>query len=202
MKLSPFFLIGFLLMNVSALAELSVEDLGKIEGMFEKYDARMREFVGMKISEEIGKSEKQVRVYVSEEIEKSEQRMRDFVKGEIAESDKQMRVYISEEIGKSQKRTREFVSDEIAKLPIRMDGLDKQQDRNFLLLLALLAFIGVVVGLPQLRERKNTRAQEEKIDAQEEKIATQQQQIASQQRQIDAMQEELRILKQGQVPSA
>ena len=82
MKLSPFFFIGFLLMNVSAFAELSVGDLGKIEAMFEKYDARMREFVGMKISEEIGKSEK---------------RMQDFVEGEIAKSDK---------------RTREFVSDE------------------------------------------------------------------------------------------
>lgn len=172
MKLGFVFLAGLLLMNVSAFAELSVEDLGKIEGMFEKYDARMREFVGMKISEEIGKSEKR------------------------------MRAYVSEEIGKSEKRTREFVSDEIekqnieiAKLPIRMDGLDKQQDRNFLLLLALLAFIGVVVGLPQLRERRNASAQEEKI-------AAQQQQIAAQQRQIDAMQEELRILKQDQVPSA
>lgn len=179
MKLSPFFLIGFLLMNVSAFAELSVEDLGKIEGMFEKYDARMREFVGMKISEEIGKSEK---------------RMQDFVKAEIAESEERTQKFVSDEIEKQ--------NIEIAKLPIRMDGLDKQQDRNFLLLLALLAFIGVVVGLPQLRDRRNTSAQEEKIDAQEEKIATQQQQIAAQQRQIDAMQEELRILKQGQVPSA
>ena len=172
MKLSPFFLIGFLLMNVSAFAELSVEDLGKIEGMFEKYDARMREFVGMKISEEIGKSEK---------------RMRDFVEAKIAVSDKQIR---------------EHVSHENRGLSIRMDSLDKQQDRNFLLLLGLLAFIAAVIGLPILWERKNTRAQEEKIDAQEEKIATQQQQIAAQQRQIDAMQEELRILKQGQVPSA
>ena len=172
MKLSPFFLIGFLLMNVSAFAELSVEDLGKIEGMFEKYDARMREFVGMKISEEIGKSEK---------------RMRDFVEAKIAESEERTRKFVSGEIEKQ--------NVEIAKLPIRMDGLDKQQDRNFLLLLALLAFIGVVVGLPQLRERRNASAQEEKIVAQ-------QQQIDAQQRQIDAMQEELRVLKQGQVPSA
>ena len=172
MKLGFVFLAGLLLMNVSAFAELSVEDLGKIEGMFEKYDARMREFVGMKISEEIGKSEK---------------RMRDFVKAEIAESEERTRKFVSDEIEKQ--------NIEIAKLPIRMDGLDKQQDRNFLLLLALLAFIGVVVGLPQLRERRNASAQEKKIVAQ-------QQQIDAQQRQIDAMQEELRILKQGQVPSA
>ena len=165
MKLSPFFLIGFLLMNVSAFAELSVEDLGKIEGMFEKYDARMREFVGMKISEEMGKSEK---------------RMREFVKAEIEESDRQMP---------------EHVSHGNQGLSIRMDSLEKQQDRNFLLLLVLLAFIGVLVGLPQLRERRNASAQEKKIVAQ-------QQQIDAQQRQIDAMQEELRILKQGQVPSA
>lgn len=172
MKLSPFFLIGFLLMNVSAFAELSVEDLGKIEGMFEKYDARMREFVGMKISEEIGKSEKRMREFVKAEIAESEERTREFVLGEI----KKQNV-------------------EIAKLPIRMDRLEKQQDRNFLLLLGLLAFIGVVVGLPQLRERRTASAQEKKIVAQ-------QQQIDAQQRQIDAMQEELRILKQSQVPSA
>ena len=179
MKLSPFFLIGFLLMNVSAFAELSVEDLGKIEAMFEKYDARMREFVGMKISEEIGKSEK---------------RMRDFVKDEIAESEKRTREFVSAEIEKQ--------NVEIAKLPIRMDGLDKQQDRNFLLLLALLAFIAAVIGLPILWERKNTRAQEKKIDAQQQQIDVQRQQIDAQQQQIDAMQEELRILKQGRVPSA
>ena len=165
MKLSPFFLIGFLLMNVSAFAELSVGDLGKIEAMFEKYDARMREFVGMKISEEIGKSEK---------------RMRDFVKDEIADSDREMR---------------EYVSHGNQGLSIRLDSLDEQQDRNFLLLLALLAFIGVVVGLPQLREWRNASAQEKQIVAQ-------QQRIDAQQRQIDAMQEELRVLKQGQVPSA
>lgn len=171
MKLSPFFFIGFLLMNVSAFAELSVGDLGKIEAMFEKYDARMREFVGMKISEEIGKSEK---------------RMQDFVEGEIAKSEKRTREFVSDEIEKQ--------NVEIAKLPIRMDGLDKQQDRNFLLLLALLAFIGVVVGLPQLRERRNASAQEKKIVAQ-------QQQIDAQQQQIDAMQKELETLKQHQMPS-
>ena len=165
MKLGFVFLAGLLLMSASAFAEMSVEDLGKIEAMFEKYDARMREFVGMKISEEIGKSEK---------------RMRDFVKGEIAESDRDMR---------------EYVSHGNQGLSIRMDSLDEQQDRNFLLLLALLAFIGVVVGLPQLREWRNASAQEKQIVAQ-------QQRIDAQQRQIDAMQEELRILKQGQVPSA
>ena len=165
MKLGFVFLAGLLLMSAPAFAEMSVEDLGKIEAMFEKYDARMREFVGMKISEEIGKSEK---------------RMRDFVKGEIAESDREMR---------------EYVSHGNQGLSIRMDSLDEQQDRNFLLLLALLAFIGVVVGLPQLREWRNASAQEKQIVAQ-------QQRIDAQQRQIDAMQEELRILKKGQAPSA
>lgn len=165
MKLGFVFLAGLLLMSAPAFAELSVEDLGKIEAMFEKYDARMREFVGMKISEEIGKSEK---------------RMRDFVKDEIAESDRDMR---------------EYVSHGNQGLSIRMNSLDEQQDRNFLLLLALLAFIGVVVGLPQLREWRNASAQEKQIVAQ-------QQRIDAQQRQIDAMQEELRILKQGQAPSA
>ena len=165
MKLGFVFLAGLLLMSAPAFAEMSVGDLGKIEAMFEKYDARMREFVGMKISEEIGKSEK---------------RMRDFVKDEIAESDRDMR---------------EYVSHGNQGLSIRMDSLDEQQDRNFLLLLALLAFIGVVVGLPQLREWRNASAQEKQIVAQ-------QQRIDAQQRQIDAMQEELRILKQGQAPSA
>lgn len=165
MKLGFVFLAGLLLMSAPAFAEMSVEDLGKIEAMFEKYDARMREFVGMKISEEIGKSEK---------------RMRDFVKDEIAESDRDMR---------------EYVSHGNQGLSIRMDSLDEQQDRNFLLLLALLAFIGVVVGLPQLREWRNASAQEKQIVAQ-------QQRIDAQQRQIDAMQEELRILKKGQAPSA
>ena len=105
MKLGFVFLAGLLLMSAPAFAEMSVEDLGKIEAMFEKYDARMREFVEMKISEEIGKSEK---------------RMRDFVKDEIAESDRDMR---------------EYVSHGNQGLSIRMDSLDEQQDRNFLLLL-------------------------------------------------------------------
>ncbi len=112
MKLALFLLLGFLLMNAAAFAELSGEDLGKIEAMFEKYDARMREFVTMKIAEEIGKSEKQTREFVAEEIAESEKRIREHVSQENATLPIRM-----ECIGETIRRHNHEQHDQMARIP-------------------------------------------------------------------------------------
>ncbi|MCY3724574.1 MAG: hypothetical protein OXG97_20355 [Candidatus Poribacteria bacterium] len=102
----------------------------------------------------------------------------------------------------SEARMKEYVTQEIAKVNIKIDEMDrrltsemrsiekrfdtrfddtnkrlddtnKRLDNQFLLLLALIGFIGVVIGIPQILvalQRKNQRAQDEKIEAQQEQI--------------------------------
>ncbi len=66
-----------------------------------------------------------------------------------------------EDIEKIRAIVKEIVAQEIAKVTGKIDGItgridriDKQLDRNFALILALIAFMGVVIGLPQFLERK------------------------------------------------
>lgn len=114
----------------------------------------------------------------------------------------------------SEARMKEYVTQEIAKVNIKIDEMDrrltsemrsiekrfdgrfddtnkrfddvnKRLDNQFLLLLALVGFIGVVIGIPQILvalQRKNQRAQDEKIEAQ--------------QQQIEILTKEIEILKQ------
>ena len=53
--------------------------------------------------------------------------------------------------------------------------MNKRLDNYFSLLLALFAFAGVVIGIPQILvalQRRNQRAQDEKIEAQQQQIET------------------------------
>ena len=81
----------------------------------------------------------------------------------------------------------------------RLDGINKQLDRNFALILALMALIGVVLGIPQLRERKKEREQKRQIEAQQQQIllAQQQQILLAQQRQIDELYQKIDALTQS-----
>ena len=91
----------------------------------------------------------------------------------------------------SEARIKEYVTQEIAKVNIKIDEMDKRLtseirsvekrlndvnnrlDDQFLLLLALVGFIGVVIGIPQILvalQRKDQRVQDEKIEAQQQQI--------------------------------
>ena len=70
---------------------------------------------------------------------------------------KQIRTIVREEIAASEARTN-----------VRIDGLQTQIEMLFKLLLALIAFIAVVIGVPQIivaMGRKKQREHDEKIEA-------------------------------------
>ena len=188
MKFCTIFLIGFLLVSASAFGALSVADWQKLTQMFQESEARTKEA-----------------------IKESETRMQKAIK-------------------ESEARTKEYVSQEIAKVNLRIDEMNKRietesqavRDRfgdvnnrlnvNFGLLVAL---VGIVIGLPLLRERKKEREQDEQLEAQKQQLAaqqqlievqqqqleTQQQLLAQQQQEMDAVRKELETLKQHQVTS-
>ena len=91
---------------------------------------------------------------------------------------------VKEEIAKSEARMKEYVSQEIATVNVKIEEMDKRQtgaiemlgkrlDHIFLLVLALVAFIAVVIGIPQIivaMQQKDIRAQDEKFEAQQKQI--------------------------------
>ena len=106
---------------------------------------------------------------------------------------------VKEETIASETRVKEYISQEIAKVNIKIEEmdkrltgeiktLDKRLDQHFMLVLALIAFIAVVIGVPQIivaMQGKNQRAQDEKIEAQ--------------QKQIEALQLEMETRKQEHI---
>ena len=122
-----------------------------------------------------------IRLIVKEEVETA-----------VARSESRTKEYLEA----SESRTKEYVSQEIAKVNTtlsemdkRLTGeirsLDKQLNNLFMLVLALVAFIAVVIGVPQIivaLQRKEVRAQDEKIEAQ--------------QKQIEALEKEMAIYRQ------
>ena len=92
-----------------------------------------------------------------------------------------IRSIVKEETAASEKRMKEYVSQEIAKVNIKIEemdkrltseirALDKRLDHIFTLVIALVAFIAVVIGIPQIivaMQRKDIHAQDEKIEAQQ-----------------------------------
>ena len=100
--------------------------------------------------------------------------------GELTPADiEKIRSIVKEEVTASETRMKEHVSQEIEKVNIKISemdkrltgeiqGLDKRLDQLFMLVLALVACIAVVVGVPQILvalQRKDLRAQDEKIEA-------------------------------------
>ena len=110
--------------------------------------------------------------------------------GMLKESEARTREYVKE----VETRMKEHVSHENAKVTIKIDETNKRVDIAFLFLLALLAFIGVLIGLPIFRERKAEKEHDEKM-------AAQQRQIAALQEQLETVLKELATLKQKEIPS-
>ena len=117
-----------------------------------------------------------IRLIVKEEIAASEARM----KAEIAASEARMKA----EIAASEARMKAKIADSEAQLRSDIDGkigavnatliqMDKRLDSHFMLLLALFAFVGVVIGIPQIivaLQRRTQHTQNEKIEAQQKEI--------------------------------
>ena len=156
-----FFLLAFLFCNTMAFGRLDTEDFEKINTMFRESEKRTREYIDA--------SEKRVQAY-------------------IAASEKRTQAALTA----SEVSMKERVGHENAKVIIRMDETDKrvsgQLDRNFTLTIALIALIGVIIGLPYWFERKKEREMDEKI--------------AAQQRQIDELEKKIDILTRGQTAEA
>lgn len=126
-----------------------------------------------------------------EDIEK----IRSIIKEETAASETRVKEYISQEIAKVNIKIEEMdkrLNGEVKGLDARLGGemkaLGKRLDQLFMLVLALIAFIAVVIGVPQIivaMQGKNQRAQDEKIEAQ--------------QKQIEALQLEMETRKQEHI---
>ena len=149
MKLILILSAGLLLFTVPAFSELTVEDLEKIRSIVkEEVDP---------VKEEIAKSETRLKaeiVAVKEEGAKSETRLK-------------------EEIVVSEKRMKEYIN-------VKISEMDKRLNNIFTVVLGLGTFIAAVVGIPQLvvaMQRKDQRAQDEKIEAQQKQIEALQQAI-------------------------
>ena len=149
MKLILILSAVLLLFTVPAFSELTVEDLEKIRSIVkEEVDP---------VKEEIAKSETRLKaeiVAVKEEGAKSETRLK-------------------EEIVVSEKRMKEYIN-------VKISEMDKRLNNIFTVVLGLGTFIAAVVGIPQLviaMQRKDQRAQDEKIEAQQKQIEALQQAI-------------------------
>ncbi len=123
------------------------------------------------------------------------EKIRSIIKEESIASENRMKEYISQEIAKVNIKIEEMdkrLTSEIkaldSRLTVEIRALDKRLDHIFTLVIALVAFIAVVIGIPQIivaMQRKDIRAQDEKIEAQ--------------QRQIEALQQEIEKRKQEHI---
>ena len=181
MKICTFFVIGFWLVSASAFGDLSVADWEKLNGMLKESEARTKEYVSQELSREIAKVNAEVRV-IHNRIDETNKRMEAGFEGVKAQF--------------------EAVNAQFGAVNNRFGDVNSRLNLNFGLLVAL---IGVVIGLPLLRERKKEREQDEQLEAQKQQLAVQQQlieaqqeQLAAQQQQLAAVLEELAALKQQQ----
>lgn len=75
----------------------------------------------------------------------------------------------------SETRMKDHISGEIKAVNITIAEMDKRLNQIFTLVIALVAFIAVVIGIPQILvalQRRDIRAQVEKIEAQQQQIET------------------------------
>lgn len=103
---------------------------------------------------------------------------------QLSETDlSKIRLVVKEEVEKaieaSEKRMKEYVSQEISKeiRPVNatIAEMDKRLNNIFTLVITLVAFIAVVVGVPQIivaMQRKDISSQDEKIESQQKQIET------------------------------
>ncbi len=113
-----------------------------------------------------------IRLIVKEEVTESEKDLKAeivAVKEEGAKSETRLK----EEIVVSEKRMKEYIN-------VKISEMDKRLNNIFTVVLGLGTFIAVVIGIPQLviaMQRKDQRAQDEKIEAQQKQIEALQQAI-------------------------
>ena len=103
-----------------------------------------------------------------------------------------IRLIVKEEVEQtvtaSETRIKDQLSLEISKVNGTIAEMDKRLSYIFTLVIALIAFIAVVIGVPQILvalQRKDQHAQGEKIEAQQKQIEAQQEQIEALQRQME-----------------
>ena len=139
-------IIVLLVFSMPAFGELTQADIDKI-----------RLIIKEEVEIAVTRSEARMKEYVSQEIDK--------VNTRISEMDKRL----TDKIDSLDAR----LTTEIKALDARIVALDKGLNRVFMLVLALVAFIAVVIGIPQILvvlQRKEVRAQDEKIEAQQKRI--------------------------------
>lgn len=61
-----------------------------------------------------------------------------------------IRQIVNEEITASEKRMKEYVSQEIKTVNVKIGEMDKRLNQAFWLVIALIGFIAVVIGIPQI----------------------------------------------------
>ena len=115
-------------------------------------------------------------------------KIRLIVKEEVEQAVTASEARLRKEIAASETRLKDQLSLEISKVNVTIAEMDKRLSNIFTLVIALIAFIAVVIGIPQIivaMQRKYQLAQNEKIEAQ--------------QRQIEALQERMETLIQERV---
>ena len=165
MKSCVFFCLILLCFSSPAFGELSAADLEKINAMFKESEARMKEYVAQEIAK------------VNIRIDEMDRRLTSEIRAVERRFDD-----VNKRFDDVNKRL-----DDTNK---RFDDVNNRLDDQFLLLLALVGFIGVVIGIPQILvalQRKDQRVLDEKIEAQ--------------QQQIETLIAEIETLKQPRVPS-
>ena len=115
-------------------------------------------------------------------------KIRLIVKEEVEQAVTASETRMSKSIEASETRIKDQVSLEISKVNGTIAEMDKRLSYIFTLVIALIAFIAVVIGVPQILvalQRKDQRAQDEKIEAQQKQIEAQQEQIEALQQQME-----------------
>ena len=130
-----------------------------------------------------------IRLIVKEEVEQAVTASETRMNKVITASDTRM----SKAIEASETRIKDQVSLEISKVNGTIAEMDKRLNYIFTFVIALIALIAVVIGAPQILvflQRKDQRAQDEKIEAQQKQIEAQQEQIEALQRQMETRPQE------------
>ena len=136
----------FVCLTPTAFGELTAADIDKIR---------------LLIKEEIAASEARMK----EEITASEARMKE----EISASETRMK----EEIATSEARIRSDIGGKIEAVNATLQQMDKRLNEHFMLIIALFAFVAVVIGVPQIivaMQRRDQRTQNQKIEAQQKEL--------------------------------
>ena len=130
-----------------------------------------------------------IRLIIKEEVEQAVTASEARLRKEIAASEARM----SKAIEASEERLKDQISLEISKVNVTIAEMDKRLSNIFTLVIALMAFIAVVIGIPQIivaMQRKIQLAQNEKIEAQQKQIEAQQEQLEALQRQMETRPQE------------